>query len=169
MPAPLILYFAYGSNLSQARLRARAASARRIGTYYLPEHDLRFHKRGTDGSGKCDAYYTGSEADRVYGSLFTLTLADKSALDAVEGLGAGYNEKTVTIHADSAQSEQAVTYVATDIRENLQPYSWYWHHVSVGAHEAALPDGYIARKILSVNSVQDSNNTRHDRESARHA
>lgn len=58
-PAPgngNILYFAYGSNMSSARLRARVPSCRPIGIAFLPGHELRFHKRSKDGSGKCDAF-----------------------------------------------------------------------------------------------------------------
>ena len=41
-------YFAYGSNMSVARLRMRTPSARKVGLFRLASHDLRFHKRGAD-------------------------------------------------------------------------------------------------------------------------
>ena len=44
-------YFAYGSNMSIARLSERAPSAEVIGVARLRSHVLRFHKVGTDGSG----------------------------------------------------------------------------------------------------------------------
>ena len=50
-----MLYFAYGSNLSSARMAARVPSARVVARAQLPGHALRFHKVGRDGSAKCDA------------------------------------------------------------------------------------------------------------------
>ena len=50
-----LLYFAYGSNLHPERLRERVPSAESLGVARLEAHVLRFHKRGRDGSGKCDA------------------------------------------------------------------------------------------------------------------
>ena len=61
--ATMIYYFAYGSNCNQAIMEkkgviARTPSARPVGTSLLPGHRLTFHKRGRDGSGKCDAFET---------------------------------------------------------------------------------------------------------------
>jgi hypothetical protein len=50
------VYFAYGSNMSTARLRQRMPSCKPLGTAVLSEHKLRFHKRSTDQSGKCNAF-----------------------------------------------------------------------------------------------------------------
>ncbi|TNF88372.1 MAG: gamma-glutamylcyclotransferase, partial [Gammaproteobacteria bacterium] len=41
-----LYYFAYGSNMSPARLQARVPSARPLGVYRLKGHRLSFHKRG---------------------------------------------------------------------------------------------------------------------------
>ena len=48
-------YFAYGSNLLTCRLRQRTPSARVVDRAILRQHELRWHKAATDGSGKCDA------------------------------------------------------------------------------------------------------------------
>jgi len=53
-----------------------------------------------------------------------------------------------------------MTYVATGIAEDLQPYSWYVNHVLIGANETPLPGSYIQNKILSVASVDDKNKAR---------
>ena len=87
-------YFAYGSNMFAARLRARVPSAKAIGTYTLPSHDLRFHKRSDmDGSGKCDAFETGDAADFVMGRLFTIDAAEEGKLDGHEGFRQRLREK----------------------------------------------------------------------------
>jgi gamma-glutamylcyclotransferase (GGCT)/AIG2-like uncharacterized protein YtfP len=156
-------YFAYGSNMSLQRLQARVASARPLGTAILPEHSLRFHKAGRDGSAKCDALHTSDLADAIHGVLFHIDSAGKSVLDRVEGLGAGYEEKQVTL----ACGTRAVTYVATHIDESLLPFHWYKRHVLVGAREAFLPTDYVMAIDLHP-AVEDPDLMRHARESAIH-
>ena len=43
-------YFAYGSNMSLARLQERVPSARKLEIVTLKNHQLRFNMSGTDGS-----------------------------------------------------------------------------------------------------------------------
>src|SRR5207247_6479737 len=68
-----MLYFAYGSNMCTARLRGRDSSATPVRIGKLLNHSLRFHKRSTDGSAKCDAYYfTGKPQDVIWGVIFEI-------------------------------------------------------------------------------------------------
>ncbi len=160
-------YFAYGSNLSLARLSERAPSARRIATCFLPGHALRFHKAGRDGSGKCDAYATGDPGDVVFGALFDICPGHKPALDAAEGLGAGYEEKVVVLVGAGGERVEAVTYYATAIDASLRPYCWYRNHVLVGARESRLPAAYVAR-IEQVDTWRDPDPLREARQLAIH-
>lgn len=137
-------YFAYGSNMSLRRLRARVPAAQALGRGILHGHELRFHKRGRDGSGKCDAFEVENTRARVIGALFSIPQEGKAALDLVEGLGAGYEEKQVSILVgDGDQQHEAVTYYATDIHSDLLPYCWYRQHVLTGAREFELPPHYV--------------------------
>src|SRR5690606_24584752 len=79
-----VVYFAYGSNMSTARLRKRMPSCKPIGIATLPGHALRFHKRSLDKSGKCNALAT-SDADAVMGVLFSFDLVERAQLDKAEG------------------------------------------------------------------------------------
>jgi gamma-glutamylcyclotransferase len=162
-------YFAYGSNMSLSRLRERVPSAETLGCFTLNYHDLRFHKLSKDGSGKCDAFFTSDSESVIYGVLFKIDPAEKSALDRAEGLGYGYEAKEVTVAANDGTSVTATTYVATKIDKNLQPYSWYVNHVFVGANEASLPQGYIDSKITSVEAVEDSDKERDAKQRAIHS
>jgi hypothetical protein len=162
-------YFAYGSNMSISRLRERAPSALALGCHALKEHDLRFHKSSTDGSGKCDAFYTGDAADIIFGALFEISHSEKPALDRAEGLGYGYEEKSVAVHASDGSSLEATTYIATNIDERLKPYSWYVNHVRVGAGETQLPDDYVQRKISVIESIQDADKGRDAKQRAVHS
>ena len=124
---------------------------------------MRFHKRGQDGSGKCDIHEVDREDARVHGVLFTLPHADKVTLDRIEGLGAGYEQKVVSVtHADGVRNE-AVTYYATDITNALKPFCWYRHHVLAGAEEFQLPRDYV-RAIATVPYVSDHDVSRRVRE-----
>lgn len=159
-------YFAYGSNMSVLRLRERVPGAVSLGCHSLVEHELRFHKSGGDGSGKCDAYFTSNPVDVVYGVLFKIDPDEKPALDKAEGLGCGYDEKEVTVKAKDGTSVKATTYVATRIDAALKPYSWYMHHVLVGAGEASLPAEYIEQKISPVLVVEDGDRERDEKQRA---
>ena len=139
-----LLYFTYGSNLCDARVKGRAPGAAALWPAWLPGFELRWHKRSLDGSGKCSIIPSTSSDSVVHGVLYRLHLASKSKLDQVEGLGLGYSEVTVRVHGEASVSE-ALTYVAspTHIDESLQPYSWYKRLVVVGAAAQGLPPDYI--------------------------
>ncbi len=155
--------------MSVARLRERVPSATSLGCYILKEHDLRFHKSSKDGSGKCDAYFTANPENVIFGVLFEIDSQHKSALDKAEGLGSGYEEKEVMVVTANDSAVNAVTYVATNIDMNLKPYSWYVNHVIVGANEASLPADYIESRIISVESVEDSDTERDAKQRAIHS
>ncbi|MDH5171678.1 MAG: gamma-glutamylcyclotransferase [Gammaproteobacteria bacterium] len=160
-------YFAYGSNMSIARLRGRAPSARRLGTCALHGHQLRFHKRSHDGSGKCDAYQCADAGNVIFGALFEISETDKPALDRAEGLGSGYAQKSVELVYDHGAVTDATTYYATSMDSQLKPYCWYLRHVLVGARESSLPEDYIAR-IEAVGCIADPDLERDARERAIH-
>lgn len=152
---PRIVYFAYGSNMSTRRLRARIASADPIGTGVLHRYSLVFHKVGRkDGSGKCDLIECRS--DYVLGVLFEFDTCQKPVLDRVEGLGAGYAERIVKVETESGQTLSAYTYIATLTDPALQPFGWYKRHVLEGAMEAGLTSEYIARiKVVPADEDPD--------------
>ncbi len=156
-------YFSYGSNMSILRLQARAPSARVMTIGTLHGHDLRFHKKSKDGSGKCDAYATGNDEHFVIGVIYEIEVAEKTELDRIEGLGYGYEGKEVEIVDQSGKQIMASTYLATDIDCNLGPYDWYKHHVIIGAQERGLPARYV-EKIDRIESFSDPDSERLKRE-----
>ncbi|GLX78322.1 gamma-glutamylcyclotransferase [Thalassotalea insulae] len=158
-------YFAYGSNMSLLRLTARVPSAKRIGLYQLNGHRLRFDKASHDGSGKGNIEQTNNQEDKVFGAIFDIADAEKAALDAVEGLGVGYEIKIITVEDYLGNQQQAFTYYATDINPLLSPYYWYLNHVIIGAKEIGVPKNYL-ENIQSVNSIEDPNTQRSAQEYA---
>ncbi len=164
--ANCLFYFAYGSNMSLRRLRARVPSASRVGTGVLEGHRLRFHKIGRlDGSGKCDALGSGCPADRVHGVVYRIARRERTLLDRAEGAGEGYLAGTVSIRLHAGGSLEAFTYRATRIDPALEPFSWYKEHVLRGALENALPAHYV-RLIEAVVAREDPDPGRHAAELA---
>jgi len=154
-----MLYFAYGSNMSAARLRARVSSAEKVGLARLPGHQLRFHKVSKDGSGKCDAFYTGHAEDTAYGVLYAIRQEHLKVLDGFEGKGFGYERKRVAVIDISGRTLEAQTYVATKIDPDLRPFDWYKEHVLRGARANHLPESYVSA-VEGIPSDKDSDSER---------
>ena len=91
----VMFYFAYGSNMLTERLQARVSSASFKSTAILPDYSLRFHKRSTDGSGKCDVVQCAGEL--VHGVFFKIDCVQQDMLDDAEGLGKGYDHLNVKV------------------------------------------------------------------------
>lgn len=156
MDIALIHYLAYGSNLHPFRLTQRVPSAKPIGVVPMPGKHLAFHKRSQDRSGKCLFYEPGGAHDIMYGVVYEFDSADKGTLDALEGLGKGYNEELVAFPLNG-ETYRAYVYVAsfTHIDASLAPYDWYKEMVLLGARYHRLPPEYIG-KIEAVASVPDA-------------
>lgn len=150
-----IFYFAYGSNMSHQRLLARVPSAKKIDTGILDRHQLKFHKPGsTDNTAKCDVHETGNPEHFVHGVLFQISTKEKPELDRIEGIGDGYEYKTVMVELNNGSVVEAFTYYATHINSGLKPLCWYKEHVLRGARENALPEEYI-QLIETIEHVDD--------------
>jgi cation transport regulator ChaC len=155
-------YFAYGSNMWTPRLRERVPSCQFVAVARLVRHKLCFHKRSIDESSKCDAFETGSDGDLVWGVVFDVPSSEKTRLDRAEGLGNGYDEKTVNVTTRSGDRLDAITYYAetSAIRDSMSPYTWYKDLVLNGAKEHELPADYIASSIETVAALEDPDKAR---------
>lgn len=157
-----MLYFSFGSNMSEKRL-LRRIEALKLGVAVLTGHSLRFHKRGeSDGSAKCDILETGNSEDTVFGVVYDIEESQKPVLDKYEGLSFGYETKTVSVKLDD-RFVDAFTYYATSTDPSLKPYCWYKRHVLEGAMENEMPKGYI-KSIEAVEAVPDTDTGRRNRE-----
>ena len=63
--------------MSTRRLNDRVPSARAISVAMLFGHKLKIHKKGIDGSAKCDAFRTDDSNDVIYGVVFEIALSEK--------------------------------------------------------------------------------------------
>ena len=152
-------YFAYGSNLLTRRLRdpLRAPSAVALGVASAPGFVMRFHKVGTDGSGKCTLIATGNDADVVYGVLYELTDSDLPGLDREEGVHlGGYARHALRLRLRHGDATEAMTYVAGGryLDAACVPFDWYRDLVVAGAREHGLPPAYV-RELERTPAIPD--------------
>jgi hypothetical protein len=156
------LYFAYGSNMLSARLKARYLSAKVIGKATAIGHALEFTKRGKDSSGK--ATLVSAAGHDTPGVLFEIAKSDLVELDRAEGAGRGYDrndEFRIELAGENA-ARVATTYLASEAEAHLKPYDWYLALVIAGANEHQLGPAHSAR-LRQIEYVIDDHLTRDGR------
>ncbi len=158
-------YFAFGSNLSSARLLQRLPLAEVHCVATLGGHRLCWRKNGRDQSGKCDIHQTGDHADLVYGVVYQVSAEDRVRLDEIETHGFGYERREVAVQTLDGRLLDVFTYYAIDINYTQQPYHWYKEHVLRGALEHGFPPHYV-EEIRAMPSIDDRDGERHRRELA---
>jgi gamma-glutamylcyclotransferase (GGCT)/AIG2-like uncharacterized protein YtfP len=153
-------YLAYGSNLHPVRLTGRVPNARFVGTTELSGYQLAFHKRGIDGSAKCNLVYTSDPEHVAFAAVYLLPEDEVHALDEAEGLGRGYHKQQLCAVVEG-ESVNAFAYFAseTHLDSDLNPYCWYKGLVLAGVRHHDFPPHYI-QKIDAVSSRQDRNTGR---------
>lgn len=138
-----MLYFAYGSNMSSARLRARVGPFEIRGHAVLPRHEHQFSKPGMDGTGK--GHVQPHPRRRVHGVLYGLADDQLERLAEFEG---GYRRATLTVlSAREDDPITAVTFLALRPGGAPPPSLAYLDHYREGFLEHALPRDY-ARALL---------------------
>ena len=159
--------FAYGSNMNVNRLKQRVPSAIKVCNASLKGYKFSFNKRSNDGSGKGNIQRANIDEDIVVGVVFEINEAEKPALDAVEGLGNGYNQTVIDLWDENGETFLAQVYIADDnaIDNALSPYDWYKAFVVTGAEQNNLPPDYIER-IRNVHASIDTSEQRRQRQFA---
>ncbi|MDH5338704.1 MAG: gamma-glutamylcyclotransferase [Rubrivivax sp.] len=150
----VIVNFSYGSNMLARRIAQRVPSARPVQRAVLQGYELRWHKVGQDGSGKCDIVRSERPGSVVHGVLYQFARDEKHLLDAAEGLGRGYDERQVSVEGDSG-IVHAWAYVATATDPQRLPFNWYRALVVAGAMEHGLPAPYV-QSLRATPAVDDA-------------
>ncbi|MGI9292180.1 MAG: gamma-glutamylcyclotransferase family protein [Gammaproteobacteria bacterium] len=150
-----VLYFAYGSNMYEPRMRERIGSAKFQDTVVLDDYRLHFNKLGQDSSAKCNIVETPGQS--VFGVLYALSGHQLELLDQVEG--PDYQRQLVTVcslNHGRVHRAEAFTALSHAITDALKPASWYCDMVIAGAEMHDLPSDYVAalRKVSSTASQQ---------------
>jgi len=134
-----VLYFAYGSNMSGARLRSRVPSAKTVGRALLKDWMVVFNKLSKDGTGKANlAQRPGA---KTWGVLYEIDVRELDMLDRAEG---GYQRVTVQVCKPDEGVVEAVTYISETLTDDPTAAGWYKKLLLSGAREHNLPPSYIA-------------------------
>jgi hypothetical protein len=133
------LYFAYGSNMSSARMRSRVSDARLHGVGCAAGFRLVFDKLGADGTGK--ANLAPDPGSLVWGVLWWVSEPEWPALDRCEP---GYARRELEVTCAGARL-RAQTYVATLLADDAVASAEYKRIVLEGAREHELPQDHVAR------------------------
>ncbi len=146
-------YAAYGSNLHALRLCQRIPTARFLGTSFLADWSLHFHKRSMDGSAKCDIRPDGAG---IYVAVYQME-SGKQELDAIERVGSGYSCETLDVPGFG----ECFAYIASrsHIDMSLFPYDWYKEMVLLGCEAQCFPGAYISN-VRSIVSIPDPDHER---------
>ena len=138
------LYLAYGSNLHPIRLIERVPSARLIGTTRLDRYQVVFNKQSSDGSSKCNVMYTSDDKHAAYAAVYEMKAREKLVLDAIEGLGKGYDEHKLQVLVNG-DTLTVFTYISAGVHLiiGLAPYDWYHALVIAGATHHKFPTRYV--------------------------
>ena len=137
--APPLLYFAYGSNMSRARLEARVGGVRPRGRAALSNVELSWDKPGRDGSGKANV--RAQPGAVTWGVLFVLAENQWPVLDGFEP---GYARETRVGRDDTGSEANAQFYRFRPDGPELPPTAQYLDLVLRGAQEKGLPEEVIA-------------------------
>ena len=144
------LYFAYGSNMSSARLGERVPDARALGRALLTGFRLAWNKPGRDGSGKANIVL--AESHVVWGVLYEFPGSSASSssnsssswavLDTIER---DYARETWTVEdlRGARVAAQVYRWRGEPEAPDLAPQAWYRGHLLDGAREHGLPRDVI--------------------------
>lgn len=133
------IYYAYGSNMSSARLQARVPGARSLGRARLEKWRLRCTKPGADGSGKANLIEDPKAV--TWGVLYAFESHDWTRLDAFEP---GYERTEHTVLDASGTTLRAQLYLFRKTTQELPMAAWYREQLLAGAREHGLPADYVA-------------------------
>lgn len=131
------LYFAYGSNMSEAQLKKRCPTSHYLCRATLPEHRFVITSRGY-------ASVVPHAGGKAHGVLIALTEPDEHTLDGYEGVDKGmYRRATVEVVTEFGYAVPALIYI-DDIGGEGPPAAGYLERILDGARRHALPPDAIA-------------------------
>ena len=155
MAGGLSWYFAYGSNMSVARLfdeRMRpegVPAGERVGGR-LDGWQLAFNKRARRHPGTGAGNIVPVAGGVVHDTLNLLPAKGFEILDRHEGVAGGHYERRIVpvVRADTGTAVDAITYVALQVGEGLRPTRAYLAHLLAGRD--LLPAHYHAWLAATV-------------------
>lgn len=131
----MLLYFAYGANMSMATMQYRCSDAQALGPAVLENH--RFFI-GREGWGSVRP----NRGDNVHGVLWRLSVRDLAALHAYELLHKGlYDLRRLPVLRDGRRVPALIYRLRR--RVSGRPHPGYIESIAAAARAWALPERYI--------------------------
>ena len=136
-------YFAYGSNMIESQMHARAPSARLVGSARLDDFAFGIARARL----RLDHKERPSAQRKVYGLLWEVTPACEASLDRHEGVSKGaYRRDTVIVAAEDGYRE-ALVYIATDPTTGANRYGDRWPKILDAAKRHGFPAFYLTELV----------------------
>jgi gamma-glutamylcyclotransferase len=137
------IYFAYGSNMSSAQLKAWGTAHRCLGAAELRDHRLAFLRRSVRWrAGAADIVQAPGES--VWGVLWELPFGARE-LDVKESAGKAYRRRAVEVHVDGSPVTAMAYEVIEKAPTELRPRREYVQLMVDGAREHGLPAAWLKR------------------------
>jgi cation transport regulator ChaC len=140
--AGTVWYFAYGSNMNRAQMRARAGEILEEQSARLENYELLFNKKARGGSATANIHPAPGKT--VHGVLYKIHEPVFRSLDRYEGVPEHYRRIEVTVTTAPGTKVPAQAYIATKVEKGLHPAPHYLRGILEGAEEHRLPGDYIA-------------------------
>ncbi|KAH9906365.1 Butirosin biosynthesis, BtrG-like protein [Xylariomycetidae sp. FL2044] len=155
-PPPPLLYFAYGSNLSETQMHQRCPNSAAVGLARLPGWSWLINERGYANITRAPSLQgtttlVGKASPGVYGVLYRLAPEDERTLDLCEGVPWAYERYMVQAelleNGKPKEKVQVLAYVDFKRTNPATPKQEYVYRMNRGIEEAArewkLPSTYI--------------------------
>lgn len=129
-----VFYFAYGSNMDEARVRERGMPFTTRAAGSLKDYELRFNKIAKQIPGAGHANVVQAPGSWVEGVLYELSDGkDIERMDPFEGYPVRYDRRLVTVQTDEG-GRTAWVYEANSefLAEGLRPTADYLAHLLAG-------------------------------------
>ena len=137
------MYFAYGSNLSQAQMGVRCPAAKVLGVAVLEGHRLSFTAFSRLWSGGV-ADVVETVGHKVWGLLYELTPEDLAALDTYEGYPHLYDRRLLHVTQEVHHSAvEAWVYFVASKQDFVTPSAEYQAVLVECAKQFGFPQEYV--------------------------
>ncbi len=135
------LYFAYGSNMSEAQMVLRCPDSSAVGIARLSDYRFLINERGVASIAECDGRV-------VCGLVWEISESDERNLDHYEGVAKGlYCKSVVSVAVQEGHTVDVLVYVATSSKEG-KPRTGYMEKII----RAAAGLGFPSQNLEELNS-----------------
>lgn len=132
-------YFAFGSNLDVAQMKARCPDAVRVGPAVLPGYRLVFRSVAD--------VVPAREGDNVQGGIWWISKRDLANLDRYEGFPDLYTRGPLPVVDHHGAARQALVYWMVDQRDEIIPSRSYLGSIIQGYLDFNLPLAELQKSV----------------------